>query len=68
MGWSNLILGVRDLHNVIMAYVNAINFITTIVETTPPSNIITNETILTQYSIKQLIQIFGKKVKASVQK
>ena len=68
MGWSNLILGVRDLHNVIMAYVNAFNFITTIVETTPPINIITNETILTQYSIKQLIQIFGKKVEASVQK
>ena len=28
MGWSNLIVGARDLHNIIVAYVNVINSIT----------------------------------------
>ena len=49
---ENLIVGVCALHNVAMAYVNVSNTIDTIVESTPPTKIITNETILTQYSIK----------------
>ena len=35
---------------------------------TPPTNIITNETILTQYSINQGLKVFGKKGKAEVRK
>ena len=45
---SNPIIGTRDLHNVSMAYVNDVNAINTFVEPTPPTNIITNYTILTQ--------------------
>ena len=60
MGWSNLIVGYHDLHNVSKAYVNVVNTIATFVEPTTPNNIITKETILTQYSIKQGL-IFLKK-------
>ena len=35
---------------------------------TPPTNIITNKTILTQYSIKQGLKVFGKKGEAAVRK
>ena len=68
MGWSNLIVGYRAHHNVSMSYVNVANAITTSVEPTPPTNIITNETIRTQYSIKKGIQIFRQKGEAAVQK
>ena len=50
---SNTIVGYHALHNVANAYVNVVNAITTFVEPTPPTNITTNETILTQYIIKQ---------------
>ena len=60
--WINLVTGSRTLHNT----ANALNAITNFVELTPPTNIITNETILTQYNIKQGLQIFGNKGKAAV--
>ena len=63
MGWSNLIVGSLALHNVAKAYINAVNNITTFVEPNPPTNIITNENILTQYSIKQGIKVFDKKAR-----
>ena len=51
--WINLIVGSYALHNVTKAYENVVNSIATFVQSTPPTNIITNETNLTQYSIKQ---------------
>ena len=68
MGWSNLIVGAHELHNFNMAYVNVINTIATFVEPTPPTKIIIDETILTQYIIKQGLQIFRQKVKAALRK
>ena len=47
-------------------YVNAVNAISTFVEPTPTNNIITNETIPTQYIIKQGLKVFGKKGQAEV--
>ena len=67
MVWSNNIFGDHVLHNFVKAYVNVFNAITTFVEPTPPTNIITNETILTQYITKQGIKFIGQKLKASVQ-
>ena len=52
MVWSNLIVGSYDLYNVSKAYANIFNAIITFVAPTPPTNIIINETILTQYNIK----------------
>ena len=49
-------------------YINIVNYITSFVKPTPPKNIITNETILNQYSIKQVLKVFGKKGEASVRK
>ena len=60
MGWSNLIGGSRDLHSADIGYVNVVNTIANFVEPTLSNNIITNETILTQYRIKKGIQIFRK--------
>ena len=68
MGWSNLIVGAHELYNFNMAYVNVINTIATFVEPTSPTKIITYETILTQYIIKQGLQIFRQKVKAALRK
>ena len=68
MGWINLIVGVCDLHNVAMAYVNFVNSIATYVELIPAKIIITNKTILNQHIIKQGLQIFGQKGKATVRK
>ena len=48
MGYNNLIFGSRALHNVAKTYANVVNYIATFVEPTPQTNIITNETILTQ--------------------
>ena len=66
--WSNLIVGARALYNVAKAYVNVLNDIATFVEPTPPTNIILNETILTQCSINQGIQILVQKGEAAVRK
>ena len=68
VGWNNLIIGSNEIHSVAKVYVNVVNAMTSFVKPTPPTNIITNETILTQYSIKQGIKVFGKKGDASVRK
>ena len=68
MGWNNLIVGSNEIHSVAKAYVNVVNAVTSFVKPTPPTNIITNGTILTQYSIKQVIKVFGKKVEDEVRK
>ena len=59
--WNNLIVGSNELHSVEKSYINVVNDINSFVEPTPPTNIITNETIMTQYSIKQGLKVFGKK-------
>ena len=42
------------------------NAIETFFKPTPPTIIITNETILTKYSIKQGLKVFGNNGKAAV--
>ena len=64
MVWINLIVGYHALHSVSKLYVNIGNDISTFAGPTLPTNIITNETILTQYSIKQGLDVFGKKGEA----
>ena len=68
MGFNNLIVGYHALHNVAKDYVNVVNYIAIFVEPTSQTNIIKNKTILTRYSIKQGLKIFGKKGEAEVQK
>ena len=68
MGWKILIVGSNELHSVAKSYVNIVNDIANFFKPTPPTNIITNETILTQYSINQVINFLGNKGKATVQK
>ena len=60
MGWNNLLVGSHGLHNVVKTYVNFVNYIATFVDPTITTNIIKNETILNQYSIKQGLEVFGK--------
>ena len=62
----NVIVGSYILHNITKAYVNVVNDIDIFVERIPPTNTITNETILTQYSIIQGMK-FLEKVEATVQ-
>ena len=57
MGWNNLIIGSNELHSVAKSYVNVVNVIDSFVKPTPPTNIITNYTILTKYSIKQVLKV-----------
>ena len=68
MRWNNLIVGSNEIHSVAKAYINVVNAITYFVKPTPPTNIITNETILTQYIIKQGLKVFGNKGEAAVRK
>ena len=68
MGWKNIIVGPNEIHSVAKLYVNVVNAINSFVKPTPPTNIITNKTILTQYGIKQVLKVFRKKGRASVQK
>ena len=68
MGCNNLIVGSKEIHSVAKAYVNVVNTITYFFKPTPPTNIITNDTILTQYSIKQGLKVFGKKGEATLRK
>ena len=68
MGQNNLIASSNEHHSVAKANVNVVNDIITFVEPTPQMNIIINETILMQYSSKQGLSVFGKKVKAELQK
>ena len=66
MGSKNLIVGSNKIHSVAKSYVNVVKYIANFVKPTPPINIITNETILTQYSIKQEPKVFGKKGEAAL--
>ena len=66
MGCKNLIIGSNELHSVAKAYIDVVNAITSFVKPTTPTNIITNETILNQYSIKQGLKVFGEKGEATV--
>ena len=68
MGRNNPIVGSNELHSVAKAYINVVNDINSFIKPTPPTNIITNETILTQYSIKQGLKVFGKKGEDEVRK
>ena len=68
MGWNNLIVGSNELHSVAKSYINVANDIAYFVKPSPPTNIITNETIMTQYRIKQGIKLFGNKGEAAVRK
>ena len=68
MGWNNLIICSNELHSVEKSSVNIVNDIDTFVKNTPPTNIITNVIIPTQYIIKQRLKVFGKKCEAAVQK
>ena len=68
MGWKNRIVRSNELHSVTKAYVKVVNDIATFVKPKPPTNIITKETILTKYSIKQGLKVFVKKGEAEVQK
>ena len=68
MGWINLIVGSNELHSVAKSYIKAVNAIASFVKPTSPTNIITNETILTQYIVKQVIKFFGNKCEAAVWK
>ena len=68
MGWNNLIFGSNEIQSAEKAYVNVVNAITSFVKLTPPTNIITNKTILTQYIIKKGLKVFEKKGEAAVQK
>ena len=68
MGWNNITVLSNELHSVAKSYVNIVNDISNFFKPTPPTNIITNEDILMQYSIKQRIRLFGKKSEAAVKK
>ena len=68
MWWKHLIVGLNELHSVAKSYINVVNDISNYFEPTPLTNIFKNETILTQYSIKQGLKVFGKKGKAAVWK
>ena len=61
MGWNNIIVGPKELQSVAKSYDNVVNAIDYFVKPTPPPKIITNETILTQYRIKQVLKVFEKK-------
>ena len=68
MGWKNLIVVFNEIHSVAKSYANVVNYIASFVKPIPPTNIITNNTILTQYSINQELEVFGKKGEAALRK
>ena len=68
MGWNNLIVGSNEIHSVAKSYINVFNAIASFVKPTPPTNIITNDTILMQCSIKQGLEVFGNEGEAAIQK
>ena len=59
--------GSNELHIVAKAYVNVVNVIDILFKPTPQTNIVTKDTVLTQYRINQGLKVFGIKVKAAVQ-
>ena len=66
MIWNNIIVGSNELHSVAKAYINVVNAIYYFVKLTPPTNIITNETILTQYSTNKGLKFFVNKGESAV--
>ena len=68
MVWNNLIVGSHALHSFAKAYFGVLNDTYTFLKPTPPTNIIINETILNQYSIKQEIKVFGQNGGAAIRK
>ena len=66
MGWNNLIVGSNKIHSIANAYINVFNDIASFVKPTPPTNIITNETILKQCIIKKELKVFRKKEEAEL--
>ena len=68
MGWNNIIVGSNELYSVAKSYINVVNSITYFVKPKPPTNIITNDTILSHYSINKVLNVFGKKGEAAVRK
>ena len=67
-GWINLVVGSNELHSVAKSYINVVNAINSFVKPTPPTNIITKETILTQYIINQGLKVLGNKGEAAIRK
>ena len=63
MIYSNMIVYSYALQSVAKSYVIIVKDISTFFEPIPRTNIITNETILKQYSIRQGIKVFGKKAR-----
>ena len=68
MIWNNLIVGSNELHRIVKYHLNVPDAISTFVKADPPTNIITDDTILTQYSSNQGLEVFGKKDESVVQK
>ena len=68
MTWNNLTVGSNELHINLKVNINVVNSIASFVKPTPTTNIITNETILMQYSNKYILNVFGKKGEAEVWK
>ena len=60
MGWSIVMVGAQALQSTFESYMNVINAITYFNEPTMALIVIANKTILSQYSINQGIEIFGK--------
>ena len=61
MGWKHLIAGSNELHSVAKSYANIFYAIAAFFKPTPPTNIIANKTILTQYNSKKGLNIFGNR-------
>ena len=68
MGWKKIIVGSNELHRVAKSYVKVADDISNFFRSTPPTNTINNDTILTQCSIKQGLKVFDKKGKAALRK
>ena len=60
MGWSIVMVGAQALQSTFESYMNVINAITYFNEPTMALIVIANKNILSQYSINQGIEIFGK--------
>ena len=65
---EKIIIGSNEIHSVEKSYVRVVNDIFTFVKPTPPTNIISNKTILVQYITEYGLKVFVKKVEDAVQK
>ena len=68
MGWNNLIFGPNKVYIISKAYAKIVNTIDNFSNSNPPTNIITNDTIPTQYSINQGLKVSVNKGESVVQK